>query len=81
MGFEHKNDNDKNKKSPVRLDSINIRIISELVKNANAKSPEIAKKTKIPLSTVQRTKARLEESIKKGMMLILQNLVVELLIS
>jgi DNA-binding Lrp family transcriptional regulator len=64
-GFEHKNDNDKNKKSPIRLDSINIRIIRELVKNANAKSPEIAKKTKIPLSTVQRRKARLEESILK----------------
>jgi hypothetical protein len=54
-----------NKKELVLLDSLNTKIIKELVSNPNVRSATIASKYKAPLSTVQRRKARLENSILK----------------
>jgi DNA-binding Lrp family transcriptional regulator len=45
------------------LDSINIKIISELVKNPNINSLTLSKKLGIPLSTIQRRRARIEKVI------------------
>jgi DNA-binding Lrp family transcriptional regulator len=47
------------------LDSINLKIISELVKNSNMNSISLANKLQIPLSTIQRRRARLEKLLKK----------------
>jgi DNA-binding Lrp family transcriptional regulator len=59
-------DNNKdNKTELVLLDSLNTKIIKELVSNPNVRSATIASKYKAPLSTVQRRKARLENSILK----------------
>ena len=59
-------DNNKdNKTELVLLDSLNTKIIKELVSNPNVRSGTIASKYKAPLSTVQRRKARLENSILK----------------
>ncbi|MGB8033728.1 MAG: Lrp/AsnC family transcriptional regulator [Nitrososphaeraceae archaeon] len=59
-------DNNKdNKTELVLLDSLNAKIIKELVSNPNVRSVTIASKYKAPLSTVQRRKARLENSILK----------------
>jgi DNA-binding Lrp family transcriptional regulator len=45
-----------------RLDSTDVNIIRELVNNPNARSADIAYKYKIPLSTIQRRRTRLERS-------------------
>ena len=45
-----------------RLDKINIGIVKELLNNPNAKSADIASKLRIPLSTIQRRRAGLENS-------------------
>ena len=59
-------DNNKdNKTELVLLDSLNTKIIKELVSNHSVRSATIASKYKAPLSTVQRRKARLENSILK----------------
>jgi DNA-binding Lrp family transcriptional regulator len=47
------------------LDSINIKIISELVKDPSLNSLGLANKLRIPLSTIQRRRARLEKSMLK----------------
>ena len=47
------------------LDSTNIKIISELVKDPGINSLTLANKLDIPLSTVQRRRARIEKSILK----------------
>lgn len=47
------------------LDDLNIKIVRELVKNPDASSTEIAEKYDIPLSTIQRRRARLENSVLK----------------
>lgn len=57
--------NEDNKTELVLLDSLNAKIIKELVSNPNVRSVTIASKYKAPLSTVQRRKARLENSILK----------------
>ena len=58
-------DNNKdNKTELVLLDSLH-KIIKELVSNPNVRSATIASKYKAPLSTVQRRKARLENSVLK----------------
>jgi DNA-binding Lrp family transcriptional regulator len=53
------------KSSNVALDNINICILEALVNDADIKSSDISKKIKIPLSTVQRRRARIEKSILK----------------
>lgn len=45
------------------FDETNIKILKELVANPYASSTEIAAKFKAPLSTIQRRRARLEESV------------------
>lgn len=50
---------------PFTLDSINLRIIEELIANGEVKSSEIADKLKIPLSTIQRRRTKIEKSILK----------------
>src|SRR5919199_6272923 len=45
------------------LDSINVRIISELVKNLTISSLSLAKRLDIPLSTLQRRRAKIENAI------------------
>ena len=45
-----------------RLDSTDVNIIRELVNNPKARSADIAYKYKIPLSTIQRRRTRLERS-------------------
>jgi DNA-binding Lrp family transcriptional regulator len=46
--------------SPNIVDNINLKIIDELLSNADVGSSDIAKKIKIPLSTVQRRRRNLE---------------------
>lgn len=46
----------------LKLDKIGINIIKELLYDPNIKSTEIASKLRIPLSTIQRRKAKLENS-------------------
>ena len=46
--------------SPNIIDKINLKIIDELLSNADVGSADIAKKIKIPLSTVQRRRRNLE---------------------
>ncbi len=55
-------------KFPHRLfDALNVKIIRELINNPDVSSTEIAAKYNIPLSTLQRRRARLEESVLKKM--------------
>lgn len=44
------------------FDKINIRILQELLKNHNIKSSEISLRLKVPLSTIQRRRTRIEKS-------------------
>ena len=48
------------------LDKINLKIIDELLSNAYITSSDIAKKIKIPLSTVQRRRTMLEKTVLKN---------------
>jgi DNA-binding Lrp family transcriptional regulator len=48
---------------PFILDKINLRIIEELIGNGDIKSSEISAKLKIPLSTIQRRRTKIEKSI------------------
>src|ERR671932_2898051 len=45
------------------LDNINIKIVSELVRQPDVSSLALAKKLDIPLSTLQRRRARIEKDI------------------
>jgi len=54
--FDHKSEMDQ-----FSLDRINLRIIEELITNGDIKSSEIATKLKIPLSTIQRRRTRIEK--------------------
>jgi DNA-binding Lrp family transcriptional regulator len=47
------------------LDSIDNNIISEMIKNANIGTPDLSRKFKVPLSTIQRRRRTLENSILK----------------
>ena len=47
------------------LDSINIKIISELIRKPDISSLNLSKKLDIPLSTLQRRRARIEKDILK----------------
>jgi DNA-binding Lrp family transcriptional regulator len=47
------------------LDSTNVRIISELLKNPTISSLSLAKKLDIPPSTLQRRRAKVEKAILK----------------
>ena len=47
------------------LDSTNIKIISELVRQPNMSSLALSKKLDIPLSTLQRRRARIEDDVLK----------------
>jgi|SRR5215212_857607 DNA-binding Lrp family transcriptional regulator len=47
------------------LDSINIKIISELVRQPDISSLDLAKKLNVPVSTLQRRRARIEKAILK----------------
>ena len=59
----HQEPGNNNKVLSRLLDDLNIRIIKELVSNSDASSTEIAQKFGIPLSTVQRRRAKLEQSV------------------
>ena len=50
-------------KSLVHLDRINLKIIEELLNNGEIKSSEIASKLKIPLSTIQRRRTKIEKTL------------------
>ena len=50
-----------NNYSHIHLDSINLKIIEELLNNGDIKSSEIASKLAIPLSTIQRRRSMLEK--------------------
>jgi DNA-binding Lrp family transcriptional regulator len=45
------------------LDRINLKIIEELLNNGEIKSSEIASKLKIPLSTIQRRRTKIEKTL------------------
>lgn len=45
------------------VDSLDAKIIKELISNPNSSSPQVAKRLGIPLSTVQRRKTHLERSL------------------
>src|SRR5919199_6866228 len=47
------------------LDSINIKIISELIRQPDISSLNLSKKLDVPLSTLQRRRARIEKDILK----------------
>ena len=48
------------------IDDLNVKIVKELVTRPDISSTEIASKYKIPLSTIQRRRARLEEAVIKN---------------
>jgi DNA-binding Lrp family transcriptional regulator len=50
---------------PKLLDNINIKIVSELVRQPEISSLALAKKLNIPLSTLQRRRAKVEKAIVK----------------
>ena len=51
----------------VLLDNLNLKMIKDLMSDANVKSGEIAKRYNTPLSTIQRRRTKLERTIlKKG---------------
>ena len=56
--FNYKNETDQ-----FTLDRINLKIVEELITNGDIKSSEIAAKLKIPLSTIQRRRTRIEKSL------------------
>ncbi|MDR4490971.1 MAG: Lrp/AsnC family transcriptional regulator [Candidatus Nitrosocosmicus sp.] len=56
---------DKDQELPLSLDRINLKIIEELIGNGDIKSSEISAKLKIPLSTIQRRRTKIEKSILK----------------
>ena len=56
--FSHKSEIDQ-----FTLDRINLKIVEELMVNGDIKSSEIAAKLKIPLSTIQRRRTRIEKSL------------------
>jgi hypothetical protein len=64
-GVRGTDNNNDNKTELVLLDSLHTKIIKELVSNPNVRNATIASKYMAPLSTVQRRKARLENSIIK----------------
>ena len=45
------------------VDDINLKIIEELVKNPNTSSASLATKLRMPLSSLQRRRAKLEKSV------------------
>jgi len=45
------------------VDNINLKIIEELVKNPNTSSMSLATKLQMPLSSLQRRRAKLEKSV------------------
>ena len=45
------------------FDALNIKIVRELIRNPDISSTEISRKYRTPLSTIQRRRAKLEESI------------------
>jgi DNA-binding Lrp family transcriptional regulator len=47
------------------LDRINLKIIGELITNGDIKSSDIAARLKVPLSTIQRRRTRIEKSLLK----------------
>ena len=59
-GSDKNNDNDS---QIFPFDSIDINIIRELLAKADIKSVDIASKYKVPISTIQRRRKRLEDSI------------------
>lgn len=50
---------------PFLLDKINLRIIEELIGNGDIKSSEISSRLKVPLSTIQRRRTKIEKTILK----------------
>jgi DNA-binding Lrp family transcriptional regulator len=58
-------DSYSSKQASKLLDSINIKIVSELVKNPTISSLSLASKLDIPSSTLQRRRARIEKAILK----------------
>lgn len=51
--------------NPLTVDELDIKIIKEMVKNPDARSPAIAGKYGVPLSTLQRRRAKLERAVLK----------------
>lgn len=49
-------------RSDIYFDNTNLRILENIILNPNIKSSEIAKKIKVPLSTIQRRRSRIESS-------------------
>ena len=58
-------DNNRYLYSDFNIDKTNLKIIKELMENPNIKSSELSEKLQVPLSTIQRRRARIEESILK----------------
>src|SRR5919199_6762869 len=58
-------DNNRYLYSDFNIDKTNLKIIKELMQNPNIKSSELSEKLQVPLSTIQRRRARIEESILK----------------
>ena len=56
---------DRSNSSISTLDNTDINIIRQLLKNPDSNSKEISTTLKIPLSTIQRRRARLEETVLK----------------
>jgi DNA-binding Lrp family transcriptional regulator len=57
--------NHSSKQASKLLDNANLKIISELLKNPSISSLTLAKRLDIPLSTLQRRRARIEKDILK----------------
>lgn len=51
------------KLEPKLFDALNIKIVRELINNPDISSTDIAARYDIPLSTIQRRRAKLEQSV------------------
>lgn len=61
----HNNNNYRIARKPSSPDSIDIQIVSEILRDHDISSSHLSKKLSIPLSTIQRRRARIENSLLK----------------
>lgn len=58
-------DNKKYNEGSILLDELNLKIIKDMMNDADVKNTSLAKRYKSPLSTIQRRRTRLERTILK----------------
>lgn len=56
-------DNNNNGKNSILLDELNLKIMKDMMDDANVENKSLAKRHKSPLSTIQRRRTKLERTI------------------